>query len=239
MPVRFEGRPAGQVIMRDVSRRKEAEEQLRSAEQRYRALVEHIPAVVYVETPEGDPERFYISPQVEAVFGYPADRWRWTTDFWLDHVHPDDRTRVGSDDDRTNVEREQWSAEYRFLAADGDWRWVHDEATFLDGADGEGFWQGFMLDITERKRVEEALRDAELKFRTIVEQNEAIFYTQEIDPDDPTTSLTTYIAPGNTDLIGFSIEDIQEDPALWRRIDPSRRPGTRDRGPCPEQHRRP
>jgi PAS domain S-box-containing protein len=202
----------------DITSRRRIEEQLRSAEERYRALVEHIPAVVYVETPEGDAERFYISPQVEAVFGYPAEEWRWTTDFWLDHVHPDDRPRVTSDDERTNVERAQFLFEYRFLAADGGWRWVHDEATFLEGPDGGGFWQGFMLDITERKRVEEQLRDAELKFRTIVEQNEAIFYTQEIDPEDPTASLTTYVAPGNTDLIGYSIADIEEDPTLWRQI---------------------
>ncbi len=72
IPVKYEGRAAGQIVVRDISRRKEAEEQLRSAEERYRALVEHIPAVVYVETPEGDPERFYISPQVEDVFGCPA-----------------------------------------------------------------------------------------------------------------------------------------------------------------------
>lgn len=218
MPVKYENRAAGQIVVRDISRRKEAEEHLRSAEERYRALVEHIPAVVYVEAPEGDPERFYISPQVEAFFGYPSEEWRWTTGFWLDHVHPDDRPRVTSDDQRTNVDRTLFSLEYRFLAADGEWRWVHDEAVFLEGTDGGGFWQGFMLDITERKRVEEQLRDAELKFRTIVEQNEAIFYTQEIDPDDPTTSLTTYVAPGNTDLIGYSIEDIQEDPSLWRGI---------------------
>ena len=198
--------------------RQRLDEQALDAEERYRALVENIPAVVYVETPEGDPEQFYISPQVEAVFGYPAEEWRWTTDFWLDHVHPDDRPGVVSDDERTNVERVKFSLDYRFLAADGDWRWVHDEATFLEGPDGGGFWQGFMLDITERKRVEEQLRDAELKFRTIVEQNEAIFYTQEIDPSDPTTSLTTYIAPGNTDLIGYSIEDIEQDQTLWRRI---------------------
>ncbi|MGZ5212860.1 MAG: PAS domain S-box protein [Actinomycetota bacterium] len=218
IPVRYEGRNAGQIVVRDISRRKEAEEHLRSAEERYRALVEHIPAVVYVETPEGDPDRFYISPQVEAVFGYPAEEWRLTTDFWIDHVHPDDRPQVVSDDERTNVDRAHFSLDYRFLAADGEWRWIHDEATFLEEPDGGGFWQGFMLDITERKRVEERLRDAELKFRTIVEQNEAIFYTQELDPDDPTISLTTYVAPGNTDLIGYSIEDIEQDPTLWRRI---------------------
>ncbi|MGZ6543814.1 MAG: sensor histidine kinase [Actinomycetota bacterium] len=188
------------------------------ADERYRTLVEHIPAVVYVETPDGDPEHFYISPQVEAVFGYPASDWRWITDFWIDHVHPDDRSRVIRDDERTNVERAPFSFEYRFRAADDGWRWVHDEASFLEGPGGGGVWQGLMMDITERKRAEQRLRDAELKFRTIVEQNEAIFYTQQIDPDDQTKSLTTYVAPGNMDLIGYSIEDIETDPTLWQRI---------------------
>jgi PAS domain S-box-containing protein len=207
-----------QGFLMDVTARRKTEDLLRSAEERYRALVENIPAVVYVETPDGDPERFYISPQVEAVFGYPAEEWRLITDFWIDHVHPDDRPRVISDDERTNIERLPFTFEYRFQAADGEWRWVHDEATVLEESGGECVWQGFMLDITERKRAEEQLRDAELKFRTIVEQNEAIFYTQEIDPDDPSSSLTTYVAPGNTDLIGYSTEDIEADPTLWRRI---------------------
>ena len=96
--------------------------------------------------------------------------------------------------------------------------WVRDEATFVPELDGEGFWQGFMLDITERKRAEDQLREAELKFRTIVEQNQAIFYTQEIDPDDPAVSRTTYIAPGNTEMLGYTLEDIQDDPTLWRAI---------------------
>jgi PAS domain S-box-containing protein len=75
-----------------------------------------------------------------------------------------------------------------------------------------------MTDITERTCAEQQLRDAEQKFRTIVEQNEAIFYTQQIDPDDPTKSFTTYVAPGNMDLIGYSSVDIESDPTFWQGI---------------------
>ncbi len=189
-----------QGVFMDITSRKGAEDRLRSAEERYRVLVEHIPAVVYVERQDGDPDAFYISPQVEHAFGYPAEEWRLTDDFWIDHVHPDDRQMVEAADERTNEELRTFSLDYRFKAADGTWRWVHDEALALREADGTGYWQGFMLDITERKEVEDQLREAELKFRTIVEQSQAVFYTREIDPNDPALSHTTYIAPGNTEL---------------------------------------
>ena len=209
---------ASATVLGAAVQRRRLDEVVMDTEVRSRQLIEHIPAVVYIESPEGDPERFYISPQVEAIFGYAPDVWRWTPDFWLDRVHPDDRAGVEREDEHSNAERTPFSVEYRFLAADGEWRWVHDEATFLDDAAGEGFWQGFLLDVTERKRVEEQLRHAEEKFRTIVEQTEAIFYTQSIDPDDPTASLTTYVAPGNTALIGYTADEIAEDPRLWQRI---------------------
>ncbi|MFI5054702.1 MAG: PAS domain-containing protein, partial [Acidimicrobiia bacterium] len=206
-----------QGVFIDITRRKEAEDHLRAAEERYRALVEHIPGVVYVETPD-DRDPTYVSPQVEQVFGYPAEAWRQGPTFWIDHVHPEDRQMVEAEDERVGLERGPFSLDYRFLAADGTWRWVHDEATYLPDPDGSGFWQGLMVDITERKHVEDQLREAELTFRTIVEQSQATFYTQEIDPVDPRLSNTTYVAPRNRELNGYSIEEIERDPGLWRKI---------------------
>lgn len=220
--VRVEGDDGGalfwQGVFLDITERKQAEEHLGEAESRYRALVEHIPAVVYTESIDGAPEKFYISPQVTAVFGYSPDEWRWSANFWLDHVHPDDVASVMDADRSTNESRLPYTHEYRFRHKDGGWIWVRDEATFVTELDGDGFWQGFLLDITERKEAEEQLRETELKFRTIVEQNQAIFYMQEIDPDDPSISRTTYIAPGNTEMIGYSLEDVRDDPTLWRRL---------------------
>jgi len=206
-----------QGLMFDITARREAEDQLREAERVFRATVEHLPAIVYRESP-GEVERFYISPQVEAVTGWTAEEWTGERRFWRSHVHPDDLDATLAESARTNETKEPYSAEYRFLRKDGAWMWLHDEATYIPEPDGTGFWQGFMFDVSEQKQAEEQLREAEEKFRTIVEQNQAIFYVQEIDPDDPAVSLTTYIAPGNTDLIGYSAEEIEADPRLWRRI---------------------
>ena len=74
-----------------------------------------------------------------------------------------------------------------------------------------------MIDITERKEAEEQLREAEEKFRTIVEHNPAVIYTQEFDPDDPGVSRTTYISPRQAELFGYTTEEVIGDPTLWSR----------------------
>ena len=145
-------------VMLDITERKEAEEEARVARERLQALIDNIPAVVYVEMPGGEADGFFLSAYVERLLGYTADEWTWTPDFWLDHLHPDDRQLVKDQDDATDRSREPYAATYRIRAADGRWVWVHDTAAFVAGEDGDGFWQGFMFDVTERMEAESRLR---------------------------------------------------------------------------------
>ncbi|MDP9296260.1 MAG: PAS domain-containing protein [Actinomycetota bacterium] len=206
-----------QGVMVDITRQKEAEERLRATQGRYRALVEHIPAVTYTQSLDASPEDFYISPQALALFGYDPEEWRWTEHFWQDHIHPDDRERVTTEDRRTKESGDRYEIEYRIIAKDGRAVWIHDEATLI--ADEQGaprYWQGFMLDITERKRADENVRAAEEKFRALVEQNPAVIYTDVIDPAGH--SITAYMSPSTESVTGYTVDDFQEDPDLWRKI---------------------
>ncbi|MGE5225262.1 MAG: PAS domain-containing protein [Planctomycetaceae bacterium] len=157
-------------VILDITDRKQTEEDLGLARERLQALVDHIPAVVYVEAPDADPGKFYLSPQVERMFGYTPEEWTWTPDFWLDRVHPDDRRLVEDADVKSDARRDRYVSEYRFRCADGGWMWVHDEAVFVPSADGEGFWQGFIFDITERKEAEDKLRWSLDVLRTTLRQ---------------------------------------------------------------------
>ncbi len=214
-----DGRPVvWQGVMVDITERKQAEDQVREAERVLRVTIEHIPAVVYREPPVADQARLYVSPQSERMFGYPPQEWMTTPGFWRARVHPDDQGSVLSANDRANATREPYSVDYRFRRSDETYVWVHDEASFVSEGDGEGFWQGFMVDITERKEAEAQLREAEEKFRTIVENNPAIIYTQEFDPDDPSVSRTTYISPRQPEIFGYTVDDVLRDPTLWTRI---------------------
>ena len=207
-----------QGFMLDITERRSAEEALRAAEERYRALVERIPAVVYAEALDADVERLYLSPQVEAIVGYTAEQWKAAPGFWKSHIHPDDLPAVLRINARANRSGEPYVAEYRFRRPDDTYIWLHDEAVRVFGEDGEPlFWQGVLFDITERTRAEEQLREAEERFRTIVEQSPAVIYTQEIDPETG-LSETTYISPRNEELIGYTMEDIRDDPRLWTSL---------------------
>lgn len=83
---------AGVVInVRDVTERKEAEARRREAEEKYRNLVERLPAIVYVQQPTEPGRTTYVSPQNEAILGYSPEECLADPDHWISIMHPEDR----------------------------------------------------------------------------------------------------------------------------------------------------
>ena len=143
----------------DITERKQAETRLGVAEQRFRTLVDQIPAVTYID-PVDDPETsLYTSPQIEKMLGYTPQEWR-EGKLWPKCLHPDDRERILAADERFEAGGEEpFSEEYRLLARDGSVVWVREEAVLLKDEAGEPlYWQGVFYDLTERKALEERLQ---------------------------------------------------------------------------------
>ncbi len=207
-------------IMRDVTGRKEAEAQLRGAAQRYRVLVEHIPAVTYIQEAVGSRAVTYVSPQMEAMLGYKPEECTADPEHWTNILHPEDRERVLAEDTRTNATGEPFSMEYRQFAKNGRVVWVRDEATLVrDEEDRPKYWLGVQQDITERKEAERRLLEAEVKYRTLVEQIPAVTYIQEIvDPLGIKTNPTMYASPQAEAQLGYPPEAFLQDPELWIKL---------------------
>ncbi|HEX4929883.1 MAG TPA: ATP-binding protein [Gaiellaceae bacterium] len=134
---------------------------LRTAEARYRSLIENIPLVTYMNSVQEPHFTAFMSPQIEGLLGYTAAEWTAKPELAIEGIHPDDRERVLELAHQIRVDGKPTRCEFRLTAADGRIVWVLDQ-TIPVYDDGMLLgYQGFLLDITEHKQVEEQLRQSQ------------------------------------------------------------------------------
>jgi PAS domain S-box-containing protein len=131
-----------------------AEEALRTTTRLYERLVHSIDGIVW----EADAQTFafsFVSSQAERLLGYPIARWTDEPTFWLDHLHPEDRTRAIAHCLEATTALRDHVIDYRMIRADGGAVWIRDLVSLVV-EDGRAVkLRGVMLDNTEWKRHEE------------------------------------------------------------------------------------
>jgi PAS domain S-box-containing protein len=184
----------------DARDRRQAEQALRDREEHYRQLLETLLAVPWegaVPDLSADPPPpftfRYVGPQAKTLLGYPLDDW-YTPGFWEQHLHPNDRewavrlcleaTRRGEDHD----------FEYRMVRADGGIIWVFDVVRVVLVEGRPRMLRGFLVDITERKKTELALRQSKEWLQMALEAAGVLMYVVDLPGGQLTTSadLATY-----------------------------------------------
>jgi PAS domain S-box-containing protein len=157
---------------------------LREAEAKYRQLVEQVPAISYVAETGAFGPFLYMSPQAKTILGYDPEDCLADSRFWWEHLNPEDQPRALLED--SWEEGRLFQIEYRMRRSDGEEVWVRDEAIIVrDPMTGKRLTRGLLVDITEQKRAQGALRESEERYRTFVEQSSEGIYRMEIDPPIP------------------------------------------------------
>ncbi|PWH19809.1 MAG: hypothetical protein DDG58_04300 [Ardenticatenia bacterium] len=129
---------------------------LQETEERFRTLVQQVPAVVYLSLLDELGTTLYISPQLTTLLGYTPEEWIAQPDLWQRCLHPDDRARVLAAYETMRTSGGPMNCEYRTIARDGRVVWVHEVAHILSARAGEPpLHQGILIDITEQKHAEE------------------------------------------------------------------------------------
>ena len=148
---------------------REAQTALRVSEERYRLVMRATNDVIWDWDFATDQVEW--NEALEVAFGHPLRTIPRDSCFWRDHIHPDDRERVlGGIHGVIDGGGDRWSAEYRFLRADGVESVVLDRGLVARDAEGRATRMiGSMQDITERKAGEAALRESEERFRALHE----------------------------------------------------------------------
>ena len=126
--------------------------EVRNAEARFRAHVEQIPAVTYIESLKtGD--TVYISPQVEAMLGFTPQEWLDDPRRWSKQIHPEDRERILEAMSKLRSGEADLRTEYRLLTRGGRETPVRHEASLVRDESGKPqFVQGILLEANRRKR---------------------------------------------------------------------------------------
>lgn len=146
--------------------------ELEQREKQLNDLLAKINAIIL----EGDAEKItYIGGNVEQILGYPVEQWfsfpGGAIKFWVEHLHPEDRDWAAEYCAKAIGEGKNHSFEYRMMSREGKVVWIHD-AVSVEVQDGVPVQvRSVLIDITERKRMEETLQESENKYRALVEQS--------------------------------------------------------------------
>jgi PAS domain S-box-containing protein len=142
-------------IATDITERKHMQVALQEAQARVEHLLGVSPVVIFSSRPAGDFGATFVSSNIRGVFGYEPDEFTSNTDFWANHIHPDDAPLVFDNLSRL-FEQNYHLHEYRFLHADGIYRWVENQLRLIRDETGTPLEiVGSLQDITERKNLEQ------------------------------------------------------------------------------------
>jgi PAS domain S-box-containing protein len=159
VPVRMIG------IIQDITERHQAEAALDEKDELFRRLA----ATAHLVPWDADlaAHQFtHVGPQAVDLLGYPLEAW-CGKDFWQDRLHPEDREQAIAGYDRKSRSDHSFELTYRMRRKDGGTVWVHDIACRSCDDTGRPVLRGVLIDITDRHRAEESLRDSEDRFNRI------------------------------------------------------------------------
>ncbi len=180
----------------------------------------------------------FVSSEAEKLLGYPVESWVADDGFFVAHLHPQDSKWVISSMLRAAHDRVPVEIEYRMIAQDGTTHWFHNVIRVPKDDDDSTELIGIMLDISERKEAEEAIRlanedlERRVKERTSeLERAERIAthararYQELVEGLDaivwealPKTLIFTYVSSKAEAILGYPPTLWTANPKFWKNI---------------------
>ena len=225
------GRPVATVTVMDVTESRRSEQALRESEERLRLALRAANQGIF----DWDLVRgvAQVSPEYVHLLEFDPAEFSETTARWLASIHPDDAERVSSLHEQClRGKLSGFAADYRIKTGFGEWKWVHANAQVV-ARDSEGRAMrmlGILTDISERKRIDLALRRSEERYRQLIEQARDAIIT--LDPEGRIESLSaafeTFTGATRAPWIGRPLLDLVDEhdrDRVRRPLDEARRGG--------------
>jgi PAS domain S-box-containing protein len=191
------------------------------SEDRFRELLDGLPAVFYADSHEPTPRTLYLSSNASTILGTRAEEHLRDPDLWYRSIHPDDRDELMAAWRRAFETERPYVTDYRYERPDGVVIWLRERAAPVRDDEGSILhWQGILLDVTREHEVLEELRASETRYRTLVEGLPAVVYQDT----DESPSRSVYVSPNAGDVLGAGADAyIEAGPDWIRSIHPDDR----------------
>ena len=199
-------------ILRDITELRQAEE----ARQQAYNIVNMSPAVAFLwRSDEGWPVE-YVTDNVKSVLGYTAEDLISGCIPYAQVVHPDDLERVAREVAAFSQEegrKEFDHAPYRIVTKDGRVRWLDDRTVIRRDDTGQvTHYQGIVIDITERREAEEALRESEERYRSFVQNFQGIAFQGKMD------FIPIFFHGAVEEITGYTQDELVAGKPRWDQI---------------------
>lgn len=156
-------------IVSDITDRKKKENSLRTLNERSDFLFSSAPAIIYTCESVAPYRATFISANVINILGYTSKEFLDDPNFWVNHIHPEDRDQV-LDSFSDVFSQGKYTHEYRFQHQNGRWLWMRDELNIIvNPADETHELIGYFIDITEQRQKDIALESAHSLLRTVID----------------------------------------------------------------------
>jgi len=210
LPITYQGRPAMQVIIRDITEQKRVSAAIQLQEKQQALILHSLPVILYrVGLTEQLPTT-WISDQVMDITGFSPRAFTDDPLFWESRLHPEEREEIIKKY-KTLLTNHSVTIEYRFCCANGFYRWFTDHLIVIldDGGtpvDTAGIW----IDISKNKQTEFALKEQERKYRLLAEYSADVIWIMNTD------KKFTYVSPSVEKLRGYTPEEVMQQP--WEAV---------------------
>jgi PAS domain S-box-containing protein len=188
-------------LVRDISERVQADRALKESEEKYRLLVNQIPAVVFKGYADWSISCF--DRKIEALTGYTKEDFNLRRVKWSDLIPPEEMDYVKQSFVEALRTTKSYVREHRIRKKNGEYAWVQCRGQiFCDPEGNVEYISGVTFDITKRKQGEAALQESEKRYRLLAENVTDVIWTADLN------LRLTYISPSVKILRGFMPEEV-------------------------------
>ena len=206
-PVReADGSIVWDTLILDVTERRKAQLALEASESRFQTLADNVPGVLYGYRlrPDGSDQFIYISSGFREVYGLAPEIALTDSNVVWRMVHPEDVALLQQTMDLSYRTLDTWRVDHRIITSSGQIKWLQGIARPTPQPNGDVIWDGLIIDISDRKQAEAALRESEARYRLLAENTNDMVCLHDL------LGHCLYVSPSCTALLGYRYDEMRD-----------------------------